>query len=147
MGPPVGVTQMPAPQPETQLDEEFWAHCAKERLCFQRCTRCATWRHLPRTLCAQCGSPEWEWRESSGRGHLYSWTVTHQAILPQFAAEVPYVVAVVELEEGPRMVSRLRDVDAQALRLDLPLQVTFERINVDMALPFFRPANPERKGP
>jgi hypothetical protein len=134
--------KMPAPQPDTQLDQEFWEHCAQERLCFQRCTGCGTWRHLPRVLCAQCGSDNWEWRESSGRGRLYSWTVTHQAMLPQFAAEVPYVVAIVELEEGPRMVTRLRDVAPSALALDLPLRVAFERLDADFALPFFRLAKP-----
>lgn len=134
------VTQLPPPQPETQLDEQFWEQCAKQRLCFQCCKRCGTWRHLPRVLCAQCDSPEWEWRESSGRARLYSWTVTHQAMLPQFASEVPYVVAVVELEEGPRMVSRLRDVDAASLRLGLPLEVMFVRLNDRVSLPYFRPA-------
>jgi uncharacterized protein len=142
MSPPMNPMQMPRPQHETQLDEEFWGHCARERLCFQRCTRCETWRHLPRVMCAKCGSTEWEWRESSGRGRLYSWTVTHQAMLPPFAAEVPYVIAIVELEEGPRMVSRLRDVDPKMLRLELPLRVSFERLDENVALPFFRAANP-----
>lgn len=128
----------PLPRPETRLDEEFWSHCAAERLCFQVCASCGTWRHLPRTLCAACGSADWSWRESSGRGRLYSWTVTHQPSLPQFAADAPYVVAVIELEEGVRMVSHLRGVEPAALELDLPVALEFERVSDDMSLPMFR---------
>lgn len=127
------------PSPQTPLDEEFWAHCAQERLCFQRCTRCYTWRHLPRLLCAHCGSDRWEWEASSGRGHLFSWTVSHQAVLPEFRDQVPFVVALVELEEGVRMVSTLRGVALEDLALDLPLQLDFERVDEETALPVFRP--------
>ena len=130
----------PAPQPQTQLDEEFWAHCSEERLCFQACTSCGTWRHLPRLMCAACGSADWEWRQSSGRGRLYSWTVTHQAMMPQFVPYVPYVVAVVELEEQIRMISELRGVEPANLALDLPVTVEFERLEGGVALPIFRRA-------
>ncbi len=127
------------PRPVTRLDEEFWAHCAEERLCFQVCTSCDTWRHLPRTMCARCGSAQWSWRASNGRGSLYSWTVTHQAMLPQFDSEVPYVVAVVELEEGVRMVSQLRGVEVKDLALGSPLDLYFERFEEGLVLPMFRP--------
>ena len=131
---------MRAPSPQTQLDEEFWAHCAEEKLCFQCCDACGSWRHLPRMMCAHCGSDEWTWLRSSGNGKLFSWTVTHQAILPQFAEQLPYVVAVVELEEGVRMVSALRGVDHDALRIDLPLEVAFEALPDGGALPVFHAA-------
>lgn len=131
---------MPVPMPETQLDEEFWGHCAQERLCFQRCKSCSTWRHLPRNMCAACGSSDWEWSQSSGRGRIYSWTVAHQAMHPALADEVPYAVVVVELEEGVRMVSRTRDIDPSQLELDLPVRVRFERVSDQFVLPFFGPA-------
>jgi uncharacterized OB-fold protein len=134
-----GAPPLRAPMAMTRLDEEFFAHCAQERLCFQRCTGCGSWRHLPRALCARCGSDAWEWRQSSGRGRLYSWTVTHQAILPGFAEHVPFVVAVVELEEGVRMISALRGVAREDLALDLPLAVAFERVPDGQALPVFGP--------
>ena len=127
----------PMPQPENRLDEEFWSHCAQERLCFQVCEGCNQWRHLPRLVCAHCASLEWSWQEASGKGRLYSWTVTHQAMLPQFAADVPYVVAVIELAEGVRMVSHLRGVAPEDLELDLPVTVDFERVNDECALPMF----------
>jgi len=132
----------PTPNPENRLDEEFWSHCADERLCFQVCTSCDTWRHLPRSYCAHCGSGDWSWRESKGRGRLYSWTVTHQPSLPQFLPDVPYVVAVIELEEGVRMVSHLRGVEPGQLEIDLPVALEFERVSDDVALPMFRAASP-----
>lgn len=134
------IPEKPAPQPENALDEAFWSHCARERLCFQVCTSCKTWRHMPRVYCARCGSDAWDWQPSSGRGRLYTWTITHQPTLPQFAADVPYVVAVIELEEGVRMVSHLRGVTPDELEIDLPVVLEFERLNDDVALPMFRSA-------
>ena len=139
MSEPKAFPRTPPPQPQTSLDEEFWAHCARERLCFQVCLSCGTWRHLPRIMCAGCGSPEWEWKQSSGKGHLYSWTVTHQAMMPQFASQVPYIVGVIELEEGVRMISHLRGIEREALELDLPVELEFERLGEEVALPMFRP--------
>ena len=134
----MGSAARPVPRPQG-ADAEFYAHCAKGRLCFQRCLGCRTWRHLPRPMCPRCGSVDWEWNASSGRGRIYSWTVTHQPLHPAFAAETPYVVAVVELEEGVRMVSRLRDLPAERLVLDLPVEVSFERVSEEITLPCFRP--------
>lgn len=127
----------PAPMPELLLDEEFWGFCSDHRLCFQCCKSCSTWRHLPRSMCAACGSPEWEWLESSGRGHIYSWTITHQAALPSFADQVPYAVAVVELEEGVRMVSGVQGIALDEIEIDLPVEVAFETISEDMSIPIF----------
>lgn len=130
-----------APKPLNALDEQFFANCAEERLCFQRCASCDAWRHLPRSMCARCGSDTWAWQPSSGRGRLFSWTVCHQSVLPEFADQVPYIVAVVELEEGVRMVSALRGVTPEELALDLPLAVAFETLPEGGALPVFRPAS------
>ncbi|MFQ5513218.1 MAG: Zn-ribbon domain-containing OB-fold protein [Myxococcota bacterium] len=127
----------PLPQPQDEYSAEFWDRCAREELCFQRCTACGRWRHLPRAMCAACGSAEWEWAQSSGRGRLFSWIVTHQPLLPPFADQVPYAVIIVELEEGVRMVSGVRDLPLEELTLDLPLEVVFEHFG-DVALPFFR---------
>ena len=130
----------PLPHPDDPMTAEYFEHCAAGRLCFQRCKACDTWRHVPRILCAQCGSPEWEWAESSGRGKLFSWTVCHQAMHPAFVDEVPYAVAVVELDEGGRMVSGLRGVPLESLALDLPLRVTFEEAGEGVSLPYFTSA-------
>ena len=88
--------------------------------------------------CGRCGSEEWAWEASSGRGTLFSWTVTHQALAPGFADDVPYAVVVVELEEGLRLVSGLRGVSPEELELGLPLQVEFVPVSDAIALHCFR---------
>lgn len=129
----------PIPQPE-EMNAEFYAHCAAGRLAIQRCNDCQAWRHLPRYMCAECGSARWSWQNVSGAGRLYSWTVTHRAMHPAFAADVPYVVAIVELEEGPRLVAPLRGIAGGDLHLDRALRVDFERLSDAISLPVFRPA-------
>jgi uncharacterized OB-fold protein len=119
------------------LAVQFYAECAKGRLHFQRCKACNTWRHLPRHGCAACGSPAWEWAPSTGRGRLFSWTVTHQAPFPGFAT--PYIVAVIELEEGIRMAAGLLDASPAQLRLDLPVELEMVPVSETSAVPFFRP--------
>src|SRR5271170_3808723 len=88
---------------------EFYQFCKDHELRFQRCKDCRTWRHIPRDMCAKCGSFNWEWEQSSGKGKLFSWTTAIQPMMPQFAGEVPYSPAIVELEEGVRMVTWLTD--------------------------------------
>lgn len=120
---------------------EFYAHCARGELRFQRCDGpgCGRWRHPPRVACPECGSERWSWQRSSGRGTLYSWTVTHQPLAPGFADDVPYAVVVVELEEGVRLVSAIRGVARDALALGLPVEVAFAPASGDVALHYFRP--------
>ena len=126
------------PQP-VGLNAEFYAHCAAGELRFQRCLACATWRHPPRARCAACGSEEVEWALASGRGRVYSWTITHRPLDPAFAAEVPYAVLVVEMDEGPRVVGNLRDLEPSGLHHDLPVEVVFETVADNVALTQFRP--------
>jgi uncharacterized OB-fold protein len=121
------------------LNAEYYAHCAAGELRFQRCTACATWRHPPRARCASCGSDQWEWALASGRGHVYSWTITHRPIDPGFADELPYAVLVVEMHEGPRVVGNLRGLAPAELRLGLPVEVVFETVSEQVALTHFRP--------
>ncbi len=131
---------LPKPEPRAEgLAGEFFAHAREGRLCFQRCNACLAWRHLPRIQCASCGSTDWEWQPSCGRGRILSWTVTHEPVHPAFAAEAPYAVIVVELEEGVRMVSGLRELAPSELRLDLPVEVVFEPMSETVTLPYFRP--------
>ena len=122
-----------------ELAAQFYAECAKGRLAFQRCRQCGAWRHLPRHICASCGSTAWDWSPSSGRGRIFSWTVTHQAPFPPFQDATPYAVVVVEMEEGVRLVSGLRGLAPERLALDLAVVVEFERVSDAAAVPFFRP--------
>ncbi len=133
------VDAKPLPNPGDPLHQQFWAHCNEERLCFQRCGGCGLWRHVPRDMCAQCWSTDWEWVQSSGKGKLYTWTVVERPMHPAFFPDVPYASIVVELEEGPRMVSMMRDLPMDQLKVDLPVEVLFERASETVVLPYFRP--------
>jgi uncharacterized OB-fold protein len=135
------MSETPAkPLPSMQdLNGEFHKHCARGELRFQRCDDCAAWRHPPRVLCARCGSPLASWQPVSGRGRIFTWTVTHQPLHPAFAHDVPYATVVTELEEGIRLVSGTRDLPLTTLRLDLPVQVILEDASDDLKLPYVRP--------
>ncbi|MGZ4794773.1 MAG: Zn-ribbon domain-containing OB-fold protein [Acidimicrobiia bacterium] len=117
------------------LGAEFYEHAARTGvLHLQRCSECATWRHPPRIRCAPCGSDRWTWEPATGNGRLFTWTVTHRAVDPAFAEELPYVIAVVELDEGPRVVGNVVGIVPDALRLDLPVRVVLDRRSDTVAL-------------
>jgi uncharacterized OB-fold protein len=125
---------LPRPTPETQ---HFWDGTAAGELRLQRCRACAHTYFPPQPFCPRCTSDDVEVVRASGRASLTSYVITHRAA-PGF--EAPYVLAEVALAEGPRLLSNLVDVapEPSALPLDLPLEVTFERVG-DVALPCFRP--------
>lgn len=117
---------------------EFYKFCKAHELRFQRCSDCAAWRHIPRDMCAKCGSFNFEWARSSGNGTLFSWTTVSQPMLPQFAPLVPYSPAVIELEEGVRMVSWVVDGEPGALALGISVEVVFDDVTPEVTLPKFR---------
>lgn len=118
--------------------KEFYEWCKKGELRFQRCTACGTWRHVPREMCASCNSFDWEWARSSGRGTVYTWSVIERPLHPAFAKDVPYAPAVVELEEGVRLLSHVVDCAPDALEIGLPVEVFFDAVTSEVTLPKFR---------
>ena len=116
---------------------EFYAFCKRHELRFQRCDDCGAWRHIPRDMCAKCGSFKWDWQQSSGRGKLFSWTTATQPMMPQFADSVPYSPVVVELDEGVRMVTWLIGIKPEELALGMPLRVLFDDVTPEVTLPKF----------
>jgi len=135
---PVGV---PRPLPEGD-DVEFWARCARHELAVQRCSQCGLHRHPPRPRCARCHGEEWAWVASTGTGSVYSFTVCHPPVLPAFESEVPYNVVVVQLEEGPFIVSNVVGCTNDELRVGMPVEVTFTDVDESLTLPHFRPRAP-----
>jgi uncharacterized OB-fold protein len=125
---------LPRPTPETQ---HFWDGTAAGELRLQRCRACDHTYFPPQPFCPRCASDDVDVVQASGRASLYSYVITERAA-PGF--EAPYVIAEVELEEGPRLLSNLVDVapDPDGRALDLPLEVTFESSG-EVALPVFRP--------
>ena len=118
--------------------KEFYDGCQRGELLFQCCRDCGAWRHVPRELCAACGSWDWDWKASSGRGHVFTWTVIARALHPAFAEEVPLAAVVVELEEGVRLLSHVIDTPPDQLEMEMPVEVVFEKVNDDVTLPKFR---------
>ncbi len=113
------------------LTAEFYGWCRRHELRFQRCSACGAWRHVPRLLCGECGSWQWAWERSSGRGRLFTWTVATRAVHPGFAPDVPYAAVVIEMEEGVRVVSNVIDCPPDELTVDMPMEVVFEDVTAD----------------
>lgn len=99
----------------------------------QRCTDCGAWRHPPRWYCPSCHSDRWGFEPVSGRGHVYSMAINHFTVDPGWADDVPFVTAVVELEEGPRVVGAMRGIEADGVELGLAVVVTPEARGEDFA--------------
>lgn len=133
---PVPPKPAPRPTPETQ---EFWDGAARGELQLQRCRPCDQFYFPPRPFCPRCLGDDIGWERVSGRGRLYSYVINHRPP-PHFGTE-PYAIAVVELEEGPRMMSNIVGVanTPDDLVLDMALEVTFEERG-DVAVPVFAPA-------
>ena len=130
---------MPRPLPlMTGMTEEFYQHCAAGELRFQRCSDCGTWRHVPRELCAACGSFEWAWDLSSGKGRVFTWTVVVRPLHPAFSGQEPYAPVVVEMEEGVRVLARVMDCTPEELEMDMPVEVDFEDAGQGVPLPVFK---------
>ena len=130
---------MSKPLPHLQgLAKEFYDWCRQRELRFQRCRGCGAWRHVPREMCAACGSWEWEWARSSGRGTVFTWTVAARAMHPAFQADVPYAPVVVEMEEGVRLVSVVVETAPDALVIGMPVEVVFDDVTPEVTLPKFR---------
>jgi uncharacterized protein len=125
----------PAVNPETQ---EFWTATAAGRLLLKRCHDCGAVIWYPRAICPECWSPRTEWFAASGRGHVYSYTVNHRGE-GAYAGAVPYVLAYVELDEGPRVMTNIVAADAAELAVGLPVEVVFHDTGDASALPRFRP--------
>lgn len=125
---------IPKPSPET---EEFWAGCKRHELLVQHCKDCGRYIYYPRTLCPSCSSRNIEWVKSSGRGEVYSFSV-HYRGPKEFKDDVPYVVALIDMEEGWRMMSNIIDCNPEEVCIGDKVEVVFEDITEEISLPKFR---------
>ena len=113
----------------------FWDGVKEHRLLIQRCAACGALRHPPRPMCPTCSSFEWDTLEASGRGSVYSFVMPRHPQLPWF--DDGYIVALVELEEGTRLVTNLVGVDPGAVSIGMPVVVRFEEFDGGLVLPLF----------
>ncbi|MFD5815527.1 Zn-ribbon domain-containing OB-fold protein [Streptomyces sp. NPDC127038] len=127
----------------------YWDAAAQGRLLIRHCATCDRVHHYPREFCPYCWSEDVDWRPASGRATLHTWSVVHRNDLPPFGARVPYAAAVVDLAEGPRMMTEVIGCEGTALRIGMELEVAFRA-----GIPVFRPvaavpvtAEPAAAGP
>jgi uncharacterized OB-fold protein len=129
---------LPAADVETK---PFWDGCREGKLLLQRCTQCGHVRFPPTHFCAKCDSAGCEWIESSGRGRVFSWIVVrHPVPRDVYAADVPYVVALVALDEGVRIPSNIIGIAPDQVTADMPVRVVFREATPEITLPQFEPA-------
>jgi uncharacterized protein len=127
---------LPTPTPETR---QYWDGCRQHELRIQRCAACGHVQFFPRIYCAGCFSDRVEWINASGRATVLSFTIVRRPVSPAFADEVPYVVALVTLEEGPTMMTNIVDCAPEDVTVGMPVVVTFEDRTADISIPKFRP--------
>jgi hypothetical protein len=133
------MTALP-PRPVGDQDTQpFWDAASERRLVVQRCGSCGRWIWQPRPLCPVCHTPDPAWVEVAGDGHLTSWTVIHPPVLPVWAKDVPFAVALVELDQGVRMVGRLVDADPAAVSIGARVALRW-REEAGTVLPAWTPA-------
>jgi uncharacterized OB-fold protein len=123
----------------TALNAPYWAGLAKGRLLLQACDQCGQVRFPPSTHCPACLSRDHSWEEVSGHGTLWSWVVFHKVYFPSFRDDVPYNVALVQLDEGPMITSRITGVQAADLRCDMPVRACFEKVPTGRTVVVFQP--------
>jgi uncharacterized OB-fold protein len=135
-------TDLPEPDGFTR---PYWDAAAEGRLLLRRCQACGRAHHYPREFCPHCWSEHVAWEEASGRATLYTWSVVHANDLPPFRDRLPYVAAVVELAEGPRLMTAVVDCDPTLLQVDMELVADFVAFAADgepgPRVPVFRPAD------
>jgi uncharacterized OB-fold protein len=137
-----------APAPGTRNDlpvtddrsEEFWTGAADGRLLIKRCGACGRAHFYPRPFCPFCWSEDVAWEEASGRGTVYTWSIVRRNDLPPFSERVPYVTAIVELDEGPRLMTNIVDTDHADVRIGMAVEVTFRPLGEGLTYPLFRAA-------
>lgn len=132
------VFPLPDSDPST---EEFWSGANRRELLIKRCDECTRPHFYPRPFCPFCWSTNVHWEVTGGRGHVYSYSVVRQNDAPAFKSRVPYVPAIVELVEGPRMMTNLIDVDPSLVRIGMAVSVDFASAGEDglSLVPVFRP--------
>lgn len=121
----------------SSLNRPYWEALKRHELRLQRCTDCGQIWYPPAPFCPACWCDAVTWQRLSGRGTVNSWVVFHQAYFSSF--QVPYNVAEVELEEGPRLLTNLVEVDPAAIRIGMPVEVVFEDVTAEITLAKFRP--------
>ena len=126
---------LPKPTGDTQV---FWDHCKNHELRFQKCSKCSTFRHYPRPLCAECGSFDYEWVQVATKGTVHTWVTAHRAFHPGFADEIPLPIVIIDVTEAPgvRMMGNFNDgTGPDDLSVGMAVNIVFEDVTPEVTLP------------
>lgn len=138
---PEMIQQYSKPLPGVDEDNKpFWDFCKHHELRMQKCSRCEKFFYPPGTICPHCQNLESEWVKLSGKGKVYSFVIVRRASHPAFAKDVPYVVALIETDEGPRLTSNVIGCPPEDVQIGMPVEVVFSDISEEFSLPKFKPA-------
>lgn len=133
----------PLPQP-TPWSKPFWDGCKRHEFLIQRCKDCQRPIFFPKLFCPYCLSPNPEWVKASGRGKVYTYTVVYSYGPTEFSEDTPYIIGVIDLEEGVRMMSNIVECPPEKVRCDMEVEVVFDDVTEETTLPKFRPINERR---
>jgi uncharacterized protein len=131
-------------KPLPLINEEtkpYWDYCRQHELRMQKCRGCGYIRFPISPLCPRCHSMESEWVKLSGKGKIYTFTVYRVAYHPAFKDDIPYILAVIHLDEGSRMESNIIGCKPEDVKIDMPVEVSFEDVTSEVSLPKFKPTN------
>lgn len=117
----------------------YWEAANENRFIIQKCSDCGKYNFIPRMVCPECFSENMDWVEASGKGTVYSYTTVLNNSPTAFMNDIPYVVAIIRLAEGPQMLSNIVEADPEQICCDMDVEVTFNRLNEDFNLPVWRP--------
>lgn len=134
-------------KPLPVIDQEtafYWNSLSKGKFFLKKCSNCTKFHFYPRSICPHCYSDKTEWVEASGRGEIYSYTIARRPAGPAYSQDVPYIVAIVDLQEGPRMMSNIVTDRIGDVKIGTRVEVTLEAVTDEVTLPKFKIANKRR---
>jgi len=118
---------------------KFWEGCKRHELLMQRCDQCKSYRYPPRSICPKCFSLNARWDKVSGRGEVYTFTVARVPLSPEWVPDIPYVIGVIQLNEGVRIVSNIVGCKIEDIKIGMTVEVSFDDVTDKITLPKFKP--------
>jgi len=129
---------LPVPRP---WSKPFWEGTKKNKYLIQTCAHCNAQIFYPRRFCPECWSEKFDWKEAKGTGKVYTFTVTYAGAEEKFKDDYPYILALIDLDEGIRIMSNIVDCDPEKAKIGMEVEVSFKKISEEYTLPLFRPRN------
>jgi len=127
--------------PPTPLSKPYWDGCNNRQLLLQKCSGCGHHQFYPRSFCTECGQKDPQWVQASGQGTVVTFTVVRRPVSEAYAADTPYVIALIRLAEGPVMMSQVTGCDAEQVTTGMSVQVVFQEWGDGVTVPNFEPGD------